>query len=78
METPTIVKQTKDYMLVKIPLPKKSSIAPPTVKKDNMTPAEKRLWKIIQEGEGDLREGRVVTAPSITEALRRYDKKRWG
>lgn len=79
METPTIVRQTKDYLLVKIPLPKegeKMSFEPPK-KRGKLTKKEERLWKAIQEGERDFREGRTISATSIDEALRRYDKKQW-
>ena len=76
METPTIVKRTKKYLLVKIPLAEQGLVVMPS-KKDNMTRAEKRLWDIIQEGEKDLREGRTITAKSIDEALRKYEKRQW-
>ncbi|MBI2624215.1 hypothetical protein HYW67_01845 [Candidatus Parcubacteria bacterium] len=79
MKTPTIVKTTKDYLLVKIPLPKREGLRVRSVGKNGrMNPAEKKLWKIIQEGERDFREGRVIRAPSIKEALRRYEKRQWG
>ena len=76
METPTIVKRTKKYLLVKIPLAEQGTVVLPS-KKDKMTRAEKRLWDIIQEGEKDLREGRTITAKSIDEALRKYEKRQW-
>jgi hypothetical protein len=76
MEIPTIVKRTKKYLLVKIPLAEQGLVVVPS-KKDKMTRAEKRLWDIIQEGESDLREGRVITAKSIDEALRKYEKRQW-
>ena len=77
METPTIVKQTKDYLLIKVPLPKRDNVLDHLQKDVKMTAAEKRLWKIIQEGKRDTREGRVITAKSIDKALRRYDKHQW-
>lgn len=76
METPTIVKRTKKYLLVKIPLAEQGTVVAPS-KKDKMTRAEKQLWDIIQEGERDLREGRVITAKSIDEALRKYEERQW-
>lgn len=81
METPTIVKQTKNYMLVKIPLPRQAvaeaSEAMQRNKKPPMNGGEKRLWKALQESERDVRAGRVITAPNITDALRRYEKRQW-
>ena len=80
METPTIVKQTKGYMLVKIPLPKakRADISFPATKNGVMTATEKRGWKRLQEAEQDIKEGRIITTSSLKEALRRYDKKQWG
>lgn len=75
METPTIVKRTKKYLLVKIPLAEEHTVV--SSKKDKMTRAEKRLWDIIQEGEKDFREGRTITAKSIDEALRKYEKRQF-
>ena len=78
METPTIIRQTKSYLLVKVPLPsKRGGHFEPMQKNGKMTTAEKRLWRIIKEGEQDLQKGRTVTAPSIKEALRRYEKRKW-
>ena len=80
MSAPTIVKQTKDYMLVKIPLPKGGDFEfqpARAVKNGLMTKAEKRLWKHIQEAERDVKEGRVISAKSIDEAMRKYDKRQW-
>ena len=80
METPTIIKQTKRYLLVKIPLPRtemQTSKLDQQHKKSPMNVAEKRLLRAIQESERDVRMGRVITAPNITEALRRYEKKQW-
>ena len=79
MATPTIVRQTKDYILVKIPLPPKEDLPFPATKKANgkMATAERRGWKRIQEAERDVREGRVITAPSIDEALKKYAKRQW-
>ena len=45
METPTIVKQTKDYLLIKVPLPKRDNVLDHLQKDVKMTAAEKRLWK---------------------------------
>ena len=79
MDAPTIVRQTKDYLLVKIPLPKDRNLAFPANKATNgkMAVAERKLWKIIKEAEEDIRRGRVITAPSIDEALKRYAKQQW-
>lgn len=81
METPTIVKQTKNYMLVKIPLPRQMQAVPSSIVRETplpaVTAAEKRLRKSLQESERDVRAGRIITAPNITEALRRYEKRRW-
>lgn len=81
METPTIVKQTKNYMLVKIPLPRQTqAVLTSTVRETPLpavTAAEKRLRKALQESERDVKAGRVITARNITEALRRYEKRQW-
>lgn len=78
METPTIVKQTKDYLLIKVPLPKQEINGIGVSKKNSkMTTAEKCLLKALQESERDIQAGRVITAPNITEALHRYEKQQW-
>lgn len=81
MQTPTIVKQTKDYMLVKIPLPRQTQVVLSSAVRETpppaVTAAEKRLRKALQESERDVRAGRVITARNITEALRRYEKRQW-
>lgn len=77
MQTATIVKQTKDYMLIKVPLPKRDTLPVHNGRIEKMTAAEKRLWRIIQEGERDVKAGRVITARSIDEALKKYAKRRW-
>lgn len=77
MKTPTIVKATKDYLLVKIPLPKQEGLKVRSVRKNGrMNPAEKKLWKIIQEGEREYREGKTIAARSIDEALKLYDRRK--
>ena len=74
MEPPTIVKQTKDYLLVKIPLPKQEKrISKLMPEKEKTADAEKRL----REAEQDVREGRIITAPSLKEALNLYARKQW-
>lgn len=75
MQTPTIVKQTKDYMLVKIPLPKKG-VFEPKPQKTKIGPMEKKLWRIIQEGEKEYREGKTIRAKSIDEAIKMYERKK--
>ncbi len=83
METPTVVKQTKEYLLVKIPLPpqrqRTTEVSGPMRrdKKSAMSAGEKRLRKALEESERDVRAGRVITAPNIPEALRRYEKRQW-
>ena len=77
MQTPTIIKQTKNYLLVKIPLPKQESASLAMRKNGKSTVAEKHGWKRIQESQRDIQEGRVVTASSLKEALRRYEKRQW-
>lgn len=79
METPTIVRKTRDYILVKIPLSRGDiSAVRASPKNGKMTIAEKRLWKNLQEAEKDVKRGRVITAPSIDVALKRYAKRQWG
>lgn len=77
METPTIVRRTKDYMLIKVPLPKRDILPNRRGRNGKMTPAEKRLRMAIQEGERDVKAGRVITARSIDEALKKYAKRQW-
>ncbi len=79
MQTPTIVKKTQDYLLVKIPLPRGNGGRLATDKqgdRNRMTAAEKRLWGIIQEGEREYREGKTVRARSIDEALKTHARKK--
>ena len=77
MQTPTIVKQTKDYMLIKVPLPKGVGLGYPALpKKSVMTAAERELWDIIQEGEQEYREGKTIRAESIDEAIKLYDRQK--
>ena len=77
MNAPTIVKQTKKHTLIKVAHPKRVERFLPMQKNIIMTAAEKRVWDIIQEAELDIKDGRVITAPSLAEALRRYEKKQW-
>lgn len=81
MEVPTIIKQTKEYMLIKVPLPQQGiMVASKPIRRDKklaMSAEEKRLTGALQESERDVRIGRVITAPNITEALRRYEKRQW-
>lgn len=78
MQTPTIVKQTKDYMLVKIPLPpqKNGAYAPVHEKPKKMSRAEHRLWGIIRDGEQEYRAGKTIRARSIDEALKSHARKK--
>lgn len=76
METATIVKQTKDYMLIKVPLSKGMNFKPkPTHKNGPMNAAERRLWRIIQQGEREYRKGKTIKADSIDEALKIYERR---
>ena len=75
METPTIVKKTKEYLLIKVPLPKADGKETPVVKTRKMTHAETRLWKTIQEGEKEYRGGKTIRAQSIDEALKIYERQ---
>lgn len=76
METATIVKQTKNYMLIKVPLPRRTDFKPaPVHKNDRMNAAEKRLWRIIQQGEREYKEGKTIRANSIDEALEIYERR---
>lgn len=77
MEAATIVKQTKDYMLIKVLLPKRADFKPTPIKKSGrMNAVEKRLWKIIQQGEREYKEGKTIAAHSIDEALKIYERRR--
>lgn len=77
MQTATIVKQTKDYMLIKVPLPRGTDFKPTQIHKNGrMNAAEKRLWRIIQEGEREYRDGKTISAHSIDEALKIYERRR--
>lgn len=75
MQTPTIVKQTKDYLLIKVPLPKRGNVLVDPQKNAKMTAAEKRLWKVLQEGEKEYREGKTIRASSTHEALKIYERR---
>lgn len=84
METPTIVRQTKTYMLVKIPLPRQAPIAPlPAVRGETrpmdvpkMNKAQKQLWGIIRDGEQEYQTGKTIRARSIDEALKLHGRKK--
>ena len=73
MQTATIVKQTKDYLLIKVPLPRGADLESRPAK---TTPAEQRLWNTIQEGEKEYREGKTIRAKSIDEALEIYERRK--
>lgn len=79
MEAPTIVRKTKDYILVKIPLSQggTSTSTKKVLRGDKMTVSEKRSWKRMQEAKEDIRQGRTITAPSLEAALKRYAKQQW-
>ena len=72
----TIVRQTKDYLLVKIPLPKSGDLAASKLVNGRRNVVEKRLWRIIQEGEREYREGKTIKAASIDEALKIYERQK--
>lgn len=77
METATIVKQTKDYVLIKISLPRGADFKPtPVHKNGQMSAAEKRLWRTIQQGEREYKEGKTIKARSIDEALKIYEQQK--
>lgn len=78
METPTIVRQTRHYILVKIPLsPQKDRAYTPVLEKPRkISRVEQRLWGIIQEGEREYREGKTIRARSIDEALKVHARKK--
>lgn len=77
METPTIVRQTKDYMLIKVPLPRGTDLNHgQNGKNGKMTADERRLWKIIQEGEREYQEGKTISADSAEEALKIYERRK--
>ena len=80
MEMPTIVKQTKEYLRIKVPLPASAPAAPYPVPRTaprgaKMTTTEKRLWGIIQDGEREYREGKTIRARSIDGALKIHARK---
>ncbi len=71
MRASTIVKTTKDYLLLKVPLPRGSHFAVGPVRQNGrLTRAEKWLWKIIQEGEREYREGKLKPIRSLRELMR--------
>ncbi len=77
METPTIVRKTKDYILVKIPLHRGGVPSGRMMHKNGrLTSREKRLWRVIQEGEREYREGKTIRARSIDEALGIYERRK--
>lgn len=75
METPTIVKQTKSYMLVKIPLPRMEDavFASPAPR---ITKSERAFLQILQRGEKEYQEGKTISASSIDKAMRIYAKRK--
>lgn len=79
METPTIVRQTKHYMLVKISLPRQVQIGASSIPRElrtaKMNRAEKRLWGIIHDGEREYQTGKTIRARSIDEALKNHVQK---
>ena len=77
METPTIIKRTKRYLLVKIPLPQaKGDSILVREKTEKLTAAERRIVRVIKEGERAYKEGRTVQAQSTDEALKIYDQRK--
>ena len=76
METPTIVRKTRDYLLIKVPLPKQKADQIGAAKNGKMATAEKRLWELIQAGEKEYREGKTIRARSTDEALKFYERKK--
>ncbi|OHA12425.1 MAG: hypothetical protein A3J10_03265 [Candidatus Sungbacteria bacterium RIFCSPLOWO2_02_FULL_54_10] len=77
METPTIAKQTKQYLIVKIPLPvQEREIIVVPEKSKKIGRAEQRLWGIIQDGEQEYRERKTIRARSIDEALKIHARKK--
>ncbi len=65
MKTPTIVKTTKDYLLVKIPLPQRA--APKRAKQDLTA---EQVLKIVAEGEREYRSGKIKPIRSLRELRR--------
>ena len=77
MDVPTIVKQTKRYLLVKIPLPQAQKDGVFVREKtERLTAAERRVIKIVEEGEQDYKTGRTIQALSINEALKIYEQRK--
>lgn len=67
-------------MLVKIPLPRQVQIVASPIPREprtaKMNRAEKLLWKTIQEGEREYREGKTIRARSVDEALKIHARKK--
>ncbi len=76
MEAPTIVKRTKRYLLIKIPLEEKVGVVDFSPKKAKLTPAEQRVMKLIEQGEQEYREGKTIAAASVDEALKIYGNRK--
>ena len=77
METPTIIKRTKRYLLVKIPLPQaKRGGVLAREKTKKLTADERHILKIIEEGERDYKGGRTIQARSTNEALNIYEQRK--
>jgi len=79
MHGPSVGKTIRDYMLIKVPLPKpkpEGVVFGPVRKTGRLTRAEKRLWKIIQEGEREYREGKTISARSTDEALKMHARRK--
>lgn len=71
MRAPTIVKTTKDYMLLKVPLPRGFRFEVGPVRRNGrLSRAEQWLWKVIQAGEREYREGKLKPIRSLRELMR--------
>lgn len=71
MKTPTIVKTTKDYMLLKVPLPRGFHFdVGPVHRGSRLSRSERWLWNVIQAGEREYREGKLKPIKSLRELMR--------
>lgn len=74
MHAPTIVKQTKSYMLIKVPLPvREEAVFASPIR--HLSKSERALLRVIQDGEKEYWEGKTVSASSIDDALNIYERR---
>jgi len=70
MKTPTIVKTTKNYMLVKIPFPHGGRLDHPAAASRRRELTAEDVLQIVAEGERAYRRGKIRSIKSLRELAR--------